>query len=59
MHGSGNSFILIKPENPTSLSFKDYHNMAIKLCDYNFGIGADGILVILPADKSKPTLVNQ
>ena len=42
-HGTGNDFILIPP-NPMNLS-----DLAIKLCDRHFGIGADGIMIPHPS----------
>lgn len=49
MHGLGNDFIVVAdrqqlPENAAEL--------AIRLCDRHFGIGADGIVYILPSDKA-------
>jgi diaminopimelate epimerase len=48
MHGLGNDFILIN-------GLKDggtvnYFELAPKICDRNFGIGADGLLIILPSE---------
>lgn len=49
MHGSGNDYIYLydphhKIENPEAL--------AIRMSDRHFGIGADGIVLILPSDKA-------
>ena len=47
MHGLGNDFILtgeIVPE------IYDLGALAIKLCDRHLGVGADGIILILPSD---------
>lgn len=49
MHGLGNDFIVVAdrqqlPENAAEL--------AIRLCDRHFGIGADGIVYILPSDRA-------
>lgn len=47
MHGLGNDFIIINTlKEKNSL---DYFALAPSLCDRNFGIGADGILLILPS----------
>lgn len=43
MHGTGNSFILVK-NNQLSMQAKQI--LSKKLCDYNFGVGADGMLFI-------------
>ena len=52
MHGLGNNFILIDSQNKSlgDSSFLSY--LAKKLCDHNFGIGADGLILILPSPKA-------
>jgi len=52
MHGLGNDFILIDCINKSlgDPSFLSY--LAKKLCDRNFGIGADGLILILPSSKA-------
>jgi len=52
MHGLGNDFILINClyKSLGDSSFLSY--LAKKLCDRNFGIGADGVILILPSSKS-------
>lgn len=49
MHGLGNDFIVVsgEPKLPDNAS-----QLAIKLCDRNFGIGADGLAYILPSAKA-------
>lgn len=49
MHGTGNDFILL--ENLKELSF-DYPRLAGTWCDRHFGIGADGLILILPSKKA-------
>ncbi|MDF2935828.1 MAG: diaminopimelate epimerase [Paenibacillaceae bacterium] len=49
MHGLGNDFILVEGE--TALP-ADAGEQAVKLCDRFFGIGADGLVYILPSDKA-------
>jgi diaminopimelate epimerase len=49
MHGLGNDFIVIHseqdvPENAAELS--------VRLCDRHFGIGADGLVFILPSSRA-------
>lgn len=49
MHGLGNNYIYLNcldsiPENPEIL--------AVKMSDRNFGIGSDGIVLILPSDQA-------
>jgi len=47
MHGLGNDFIFF--ENLASID-TNYSAMAIKLCHRQLGIGADGIIAVLPSD---------
>jgi diaminopimelate epimerase len=47
MHGLGNDFIFF--ENP-DLREMDYSELAIRLCHRQLGIGADGIIVVLPSE---------
>lgn len=51
MEGLGNDFILIDTlkEDVSSIDFK---KLAPKLCHRHFGIGADGILLVLKSDKA-------
>ncbi len=52
MHGLGNDFILIDCLNKLlgDSSFLSY--LTKKLCDRNFGIGADGLILILPSSNA-------
>jgi diaminopimelate epimerase len=56
MHGLGNDFILIDciKKSLGDSSFLSY--LAKKLCDRNFGIGADGLILILPSSKADKVL---
>jgi len=47
MHGLGNDFILMDEIDPLKY---DLEALAIKLCDRHQGIGADGIILILPSE---------
>ncbi|MDF2661038.1 MAG: diaminopimelate epimerase, partial [Paenibacillus sp.] len=49
MHGLGNDFIVVAGESrlPDNVS-----GLAIRYCNRNFGIGADGLVFILPSDKA-------
>ena len=49
MHGLGNDFILIDEIVPEKY---DLEGMAIRLCDRHQGIGADGIILILPSEMA-------
>ncbi|KAE8099458.1 hypothetical protein FH972_017439 [Carpinus fangiana] len=45
-HGLGNDFILV--DNRNSSEPKITPEQAVKLCDRNFGIGADGVIFVMP-----------
>ncbi|SDG76682.1 diaminopimelate epimerase [Selenomonas sp. WCT3] len=47
--GCGNDFVLLdcREQEPD-----DYAKLSQKVCDRHYGIGADGILVVLPSDKA-------
>lgn len=47
MHGLGNDFIFF--ENPDNLEM-NYSALAVKLCHRQLGIGADGIIAVLPSE---------
>ncbi len=47
MHGLGNDFIFI--ENPDNQEM-DYSSLAIRWCHRQLGIGADGIVAVLPSE---------
>ncbi|AJY76452.1 diaminopimelate epimerase [Paenibacillus beijingensis] len=49
MHGLGNDFVVIAGE--TALP-EGADALAVRLCDRNFGIGADGLVFILPSDSA-------
>ncbi len=49
MHGLGNDFIVIAGENRLP---DNAPQLAIDLCNRNFGIGADGLVYILPSAKA-------
>jgi diaminopimelate epimerase len=51
MHGLGNDFILIDSRK-NKLDGVDLKNLALRLCDRHFGIGADGILIVWPSQKA-------
>ncbi|KAJ8636892.1 hypothetical protein MRB53_011159 [Persea americana] len=45
-HGLGNDFILV--DNRDSLEPRVTPEQAVKLCDRNFGVGADGVIFAMP-----------
>ncbi|MFO7814579.1 MAG: diaminopimelate epimerase [Halanaerobiales bacterium] len=49
MHGLGNDFIIL---NDLKNEIDHYKNLAKKLCDRHFGIGADGIILIQNSQKN-------
>jgi len=48
VQGSGNDFVLLE----TDESRRDWSRLAIAMCDRHFGIGADGLLLVLPSNKA-------
>jgi len=51
MHGTGNDFILIDGRE-LSVEGLDLPRLARQTCDRHFGIGADGLIVVLPSKKA-------
>ena len=49
VHGQGNDFVLV---DGFQEHIADYSQAAIQVCDRHFGIGADGLVLILPSDKA-------
>ncbi len=47
-HGAGNDFVII---NGLKYQISNYSKLAIKLCDRHFGIGADGLITVFPAQS--------
>jgi len=47
VQGLGNDFVII--DGTTEEQISDYATAAVKLCDRHFGIGADGLVVVLPS----------
>lgn len=45
MQGAGNDFVLIE----TADSRRNWSRLAVAVCDRHFGIGADGLLLIMPS----------
>ena len=46
LQGAGNDFILVETKDAE----RDWSQMARAMCDRHFGIGADGLLLLLPSD---------
>ncbi|WP_457553650.1 diaminopimelate epimerase [Desulfobacula sp.] len=47
MHGLGNDFIILDDRKEKIKQYKNYSALAKQLCSRHFGIGADGIILIL------------
>lgn len=52
-HGLGNDFIIV---NCLEEKIADYSQMAVKVCDRHVGIGADGLVLILPSNTADFTM---
>ncbi len=48
MQGAGNDFIVVEAGGKD----QNWPQMAVAMCDRHFGVGADGLLVLLPSDKA-------
>jgi diaminopimelate epimerase len=48
MQGAGNDFIMIED---LKTRIKDFKRLARELCDRHFGIGGDGLIIVLPPEK--------
>lgn len=49
-HGQGNDFVIV---NGFQEKINDYKQTAIAVCDRHFGIGADGLVMLLPAKTAE------
>ena len=50
--GAGNDFVIVNCLSHNPLEDRDLSKLAIRLCDRNFGIGGDGLALILPSAAS-------
>jgi len=48
MQGAGNDFVVVE----TSDVQRDWSKLAIAMCDRRFGVGADGVLLLLPSETA-------
>ena len=48
MHGTGNDFVMV---DARSLD-RDWAKLAVAVCDRHFGVGADGLLLVLPSEAA-------
>jgi len=49
MHGLGNDFVVVADYKEVP---KEVNQLAMDICDRNFGVGADGLVFILPSDTA-------
>lgn len=47
MHGAGNDFILVEPRGE-----RDWPSLARSMCDRHFGVGADGLFLVMPSHRA-------
>ncbi|MCX7780357.1 MAG: diaminopimelate epimerase [Negativicutes bacterium] len=52
-HGIGNDFVIVNGMNER---IDDYSKAAKEICHRRFGIGADGLVIVLPSDKADFTM---
>ena len=52
MHGAGNDFVVTAGDDPAHLarSDEDWSTLAERVCDRHFGVGADGLIAVLPSE---------
>ncbi|MEO8458783.1 MAG: diaminopimelate epimerase [Chloroflexota bacterium] len=48
MHGAGNDFLITESRGEE----RDWPALAIAMCERNLGVGADGLMLVLPSDKA-------
>lgn len=48
-NGLGNDFVIVNGEKE---AIADYSTVAIEVCDRHFGVGADGLVILLPCDQA-------
>ena len=48
MHGAGNDFVVLEADTMPH----DWSRTAMAICDRHFGIGGDGLLLLLPSDRA-------
>jgi diaminopimelate epimerase len=48
MHGAGNDFLLVESRGEE----RDWDSLSRAMCDRHFGVGADGVMLVLPSQKA-------
>jgi len=51
MHGTGNDFVIVD-QRKVSLEGIDLSKLARLVCDRHYGVGCDGLIIVLPSDKA-------
>lgn len=52
-HGIGNDFVII---NGFGIKLEDYSKAAVEICHRRFGVGADGLVTVLPSNQADFTM---
>jgi diaminopimelate epimerase len=50
MHGAGNDFVVFEPVAGSPGADGDWSQLAIEICDRHLGVGADGLIIVLPSE---------
>lgn len=50
MHGAGNDFVVLEPAPGAPEDSASWSRLAIAICDRHLGVGADGLIVVLPSE---------
>ncbi len=50
MHGAGNDFVVFEPVPGSPEADGDWSELAIAICDRHLGVGADGLIIVLPSE---------
>ena len=48
MHGTGNDFLMVETRDDS----RDWESVAAAMCDRHFGVGADGVMLVMPSAKA-------
>ena len=52
MHGLGNDFVVVDGFSESVPNAQILEKMTVEICDRRTGIGADGLIVVMPSDKA-------
>jgi len=52
MHGAGNDFVVLEPSPEPPADDAAWVRLAIEACDRHQGVGADGVIVVLPSERA-------